>query len=104
MSGNQIIDIFKKLEYGQCPEADNHVRAWCKAHNDGKFGLFINNEWVYPEDRKYSTSYSPADKKPIADTMEGTDADINTAVDAAKTAHTTWSKLPVMNVRNIYIH
>jgi aldehyde dehydrogenase (NAD+) len=94
MSGNQIIDIFKKLEYGQCPEADNHVRAWCKAHNDGKFGLFINNEWVYPEDRKYSTSYSPADKKPIADTMEGTDADINTAVDAAKTAHTTWSKLP----------
>eukprot|EP00461_Guttulinopsis_vulgaris_P002704 UN02705 len=90
----KIIDIFKKLEYGPCPESDSAVKAWIKAHNDGKFGLFINNEWVYPEGRKFSPSYCPADKQKLAETMEGVDEDINTAVAAAKTAHTTWSKLP----------
>lgn len=94
MSKNQkIIDIFGKLEYGPCPESDTAVKAWIKAHNDGKFGLFINNEWVHPEGRKYATSYCPADKTPLAETMEGSDADIDTAVEAAKVAHATWSAM-----------
>jgi len=86
-------DIFAKLEYGPCPESSSSVKAWVDAHNDGKFGLFINNEWVYPEGRKTLPSICPADKKKIAETTDGTEEDVNNAVQAAKDAFPAWSAL-----------
>jgi len=89
-----VKEVFQKLVYGPCPESDSGVRAWVAAHNNGHFGLFINNKWEYPEGRTYLDSISPADKKKIAATINGTAEDINTAVAAAKAAAVSWSALP----------
>ncbi len=86
-------DQLDTLTYGPCPESDSGVKAWIEAH-DGKFGHFINNKWEHPEGRKYLESVSPADKKKLALTIDGNDADVETAVKAAKTAFASWSTLP----------
>lgn len=86
-------DLVDKLEYGPCPESDSGIKQWIAAHEGGKFGLFINNKWVYPEGRKYLDSIAPADKTKIASTLDATDEDVNTAVAAAKAAFPSWSAL-----------
>jgi aldehyde dehydrogenase (NAD+) len=57
-----------------------------------KFKLFIDNEWVEPEDGKYFTSYCPATGEPLAELASASANDVNKAVQAAKRAFPEWSK------------
>lgn len=68
-----------------------------------QFGHFINNKWVHPEDRKTYTTKNPATGAALATTLQGTQDDVNSAVEAASEAYTKWSKLsPHARARHLY--
>lgn len=86
--------LLEKLEYGPAPEADAAANAWIQQHR-GKFGLFINNQFVHPEGRDYSETKNPARDTVLAQIIEGHPVDdVNLAVAAAKAAFPAWSGLP----------
>merc|ERR1719244_2406274 len=71
--------------------------------HDRKFGLFINNQWVHPEERKFYETKSPGSGEFLAKTTQGTAEDVDTAVAAAKEAHKSWSKLSgVQRSKHLY--
>ncbi len=57
--------------------------------------LLINNRWVEPSEGKYFETLNPATGKPIAKVAEGTAADIDKAVKAARAAleNPAWKKM-----------
>jgi len=56
----------------------------------------INNRWVEPAEGKYFETLNPATGKPIAKVAQGSAADIDRAVKAARAAleHASWKKMP----------
>ncbi len=87
---NKIAEIFTSLDYGPAPESPDVALAWIAAH-DGKFGHFINGAWTKPG--KTFASDNPATGKKLADITDGTAADVDAAVKAARTAFPKWSAL-----------
>jgi len=87
-----VAEIFTSMEYGPAPESPKVAEAWLDQH-DRKFGLFINNEWVHPEGRKFYETKSPGSGQFLAKTTQGTAEDVDAAVRAASEAHKSWSKL-----------
>ncbi|KAK7074451.1 hypothetical protein SK128_023965, partial [Halocaridina rubra] len=67
-------------------------QAWLEDHKR-KFGHFIGNVWVHPEDRKTFETKDPCKGTVLASTIQGTTEDVNQAVGAAKTAYKSWSTL-----------
>ncbi|KNC56340.1 aldehyde dehydrogenase [Thecamonas trahens ATCC 50062] len=97
-----VKDIFENLTYGPAPESDAAFREWVDEH-EGKFGLFINNEWVHPAGAKYRPSVCPATGEELCVTCDGTDADVDVAVSAARTAFESWSALePHVRAKHLY--
>jgi len=97
-----VSEIFNSMEYGPAPESDKVAAAWLDDH-DRKFGLFINNEWVHPEGRKFYETKSPGSAEFLAKTTQGTAEDVDTAVAAAKEAHKSWSALSgVERAKHLY--
>ena len=64
--------------------------AWLAAHG-GKFGHFINGKWTKPG--KTFASDNPATNKKLADITDGTAADVDKAVKAARAAFPAWAAL-----------
>jgi aldehyde dehydrogenase (NAD+) len=60
-----------------------------------KFKLFINNEWVEPEGKKYFQSFNPSKNEPIAELPLASKSDVDKAVKAAKKAFDSgvWSDI-----------
>jgi aldehyde dehydrogenase (NAD+) len=58
--------------------------------------LLINNRWVEPAEGKYFETLNPATGKAIAKVAQGSAADIDRAVKAARAAleHASWKKMP----------
>ncbi len=86
-----VADIFESMAYGPAPEADAPVRDWLERHQLGTFGHFINGEFT-----KYGKTFSvnnPATGQPLAKVTQGTDADIDAAVVAARAALPKWQQL-----------
>ncbi len=86
-----IATIFETLDYGPAPEADSEARAWLKSH-DGAFGHFINGKWVKGAGNRFET-YDPSTGKPLASIAEGSAADVDAAVKAARAAQKKWAAL-----------
>lgn len=59
-----------------------------------RYTLFINGKWTAPRTKKFFTSLSPRDGKPLADIALAGAADVNAAYQAATSAFPEWSKLP----------
>ncbi len=87
---NKIAEIFATLDYGPAPEGAEQANAWLDAH-DRKFGHFINGAWTKPG--KTFASDNPATGKKLADITDGTAADVDKAVKAARAAFKSWSAL-----------
>ena len=87
---NKIAEIFTSLDYGPAPESADVALAWLAAH-DNKFGHFINGAWTKPG--KTFASENPANGKKLADVTDGTAADVDAAVKAARAAFPKWSAL-----------
>ncbi|MHA6298676.1 aldehyde dehydrogenase family protein [Devosia sp. CAU 1758] len=87
---NKIAQIFDSLEYGPAPETPDQANAWLDSHGR-KFGHFINGKWTKPG--KTFASDNPASGDKLADITDGSAADVDAAVKAARTAFKTWGAL-----------
>ncbi|XP_041033684.1 aldehyde dehydrogenase family 16 member A1 isoform X1 [Carcharodon carcharias] len=97
-----VSDIFRTMSYGPVPETPKNAQAWLDYHKRC-FGHFIGGKWVKPENRKFSASKNPANGESLATTIEGEEADVELAVNAAKKAFESWSKLPChVRARHLY--
>lgn len=87
---NKIADIFTSLDYGPAPESPDIALAWLASH-DNRFGHFIDGKWTKPG--KTFASENPANGKVLAQVTDGTPADVDAAVKAARAAFKPWAAL-----------
>ena len=85
-----VAEFFESMDYGSAPESDSEARAWLANHKSS-FGHFINGAFVSAE-KQFETK-EPATGKFLAHVAEGTAADVDTAVAAARAAFPKWTKL-----------
>ena len=86
-----VADIFETMAYGPAPEGDAPVREWIERHNLGTFGHYIGGAFT-----KHGTTFAvnnPATGQLLAKITQGTDADVDAAVQAARTALPQWQAL-----------
>jgi aldehyde dehydrogenase (NAD+) len=77
----------KDWTYAPAPESRDIVRI------RERYGHFVGGEWLEPTET-YQT-ISPASEEPLAEIAQGTEADVDRAVTAARTAFADgWSSLP----------
>ncbi|MDV3251923.1 aldehyde dehydrogenase family protein [Devosia sp. BK] len=87
---NKIAQIFETLEYGPAPETADQANAWLDSKNR-TFGHFIDGAWTARG--KTFASTNPATGEKLADITDGTSADVDSAVAAARAAFPLWSGL-----------
>ncbi|MGY4314894.1 aldehyde dehydrogenase family protein [Bradyrhizobium sp. JR3.5] len=87
-----VASYFETMEYGPAPEADGEARAWLARHG-ATFGHFIAGKFTAPHAGKHLTTSEPATGKALARIAQGDAADVEAAVNAARTAQVAWAKL-----------
>ena len=87
-----VASYFETMEYGPAPEADGEARAWLARHG-ATFGHFIAGKFTAPHAGKHLTTSEPATGKALARIAQGDAADVEAAVNAARTAQIAWAKL-----------
>ncbi len=87
-----VANYFETMEYGPAPEADGEARAWLARHG-ATFGHFIAGKFTAPHAGKHLTTIEPATGKALARIAQGAAADVEAAVNAARTAQVAWAKL-----------
>jgi aldehyde dehydrogenase (NAD+) len=89
---NKIADILGTMEYGPAPEASDHVRDWLKSHERG-FHHYIDGKFVAPAEGGFFDVANPADGALLGRVAQGSAADVDQAVAAARAAFKSWSAL-----------
>ena len=75
-------------DYAPSPESTSHIQL------KEKYDLYINGKWEKPTSGKYFESINPANEKILAQIAHANQADVDKAVQAARSAYeTVWSKL-----------
>jgi aldehyde dehydrogenase (NAD+) len=85
-----ITEILDTMDYGTAPEGNGHVLDWLKAHSQG-FGHFISGG--FSKGAMHFDVVNPANGQKLARVAQGSAADIDAAVKAARKAFGPWSKL-----------
>ncbi|UJQ93173.1 aldehyde dehydrogenase family protein [Mariluticola halotolerans] len=85
-----IAAIFETLDYGPAPEGAAPANLWLDAHGR-KFGQYIDGKFTKPG--KTFASENPANGDKLADITDGSKADVDKAVKAARAAFPGWSGL-----------
>ncbi|MBV9288328.1 MAG: aldehyde dehydrogenase family protein, partial [Hyphomicrobiales bacterium] len=85
-----IKDILRTMDYGPAPEGREHVMAWLDRHKEG-FGLFVDGRFSKPA--MLFDVMNPATGERIARVAQGSGADVDRAVSAARKALAKWSAL-----------
>lgn len=88
-----VKEVLETMDYGPAPEADNHVVAWLAEHENG-FRHFIGGAFVASTGETTFDVANPARGTRLAKVAEGTAADVDAAVKAARKAYPAWSALP----------
>ena len=86
-----ITDILKTMDYGPSPEDGTVVREWLARHEAG-FGHFIDG--AFTAGTETFEVANPATGVVIARVAQGTGADVEAAVAAARAAQPGWAALP----------
>jgi aldehyde dehydrogenase (NAD+) len=88
-SNEHTLNFETDWTYAPALESADHVRL------RDRYDLFIDGAWVAPVKGGFFKTVNPATEKPLAEVAEGTAADVDRAVRAARKAHSSvWSKLP----------
>ncbi len=85
-----VRDIFDSMAYGPAPESNAEVLAWIAGHQ-GRFGHWIDGAFTAPG-QGFDTK-NPATGKVLAHVTQGTGADLDLAVAAARRAQPKWARL-----------
>ena len=95
MSVATIADLYSSttMEFGPALESDAPARAWLSKHG-GSFRHYIGGEWVEPIDGKRFESVDPSTGLSLGKVAQGSAADIDAAVKAARAAYPAWAALP----------
>src|ERR1017187_1182142 len=80
------------MEYGPSPESDKPALAWLAQHG-ASFGHFVNGGWTTPAKGAQFEVINPATGKGIAKVSQGSAAEVDAAVKAARKALPAWQKL-----------
>jgi len=82
-----VSDVFHTMDYGTAPESAAEALAWI-VDQGGRFGHFIDGEITSPSD--VFESRNPATGDVLAHVTQGTQADVDAAVKAARRAQPKW--------------
>ncbi|MBI2718282.1 MAG: aldehyde dehydrogenase family protein [Rhizobiales bacterium] len=85
-----VAEYFDTMNYGPAPESDAEARAWLSTHK-ASFGHYINGR-VVAASAQFETR-EPATGKALAKVAQGSAADVEVAVGAARKAQSAWAKL-----------
>ena len=85
-----VRDIFESMSYGPAPESSSEALAWLAGHK-GRFGLWIDGAFKSPG-TTFATR-NPATGDILAEVTQGSSADVETAVAAARKAQPKWARL-----------
>ena len=83
---------FLSLEYGPAPEDPKEVLTWLDRHQR-RFGHFIGGAWQAPAEGAYFETKDPSTGEKLADVAQGSAADVDAAVKAARVALPKWQAL-----------
>ncbi len=86
-----IIEKFNSMDYGPAPEDATEVTRWLDAHHR-TFGHYINGAFTTPGSQTFAT-HNPATSEHLATIANGTTADVDAAVAAARAALPAWQAL-----------
>jgi aldehyde dehydrogenase (NAD+) len=89
-STTHVPALLDRLEYGPAPEDSAEVRAWIDRR--GPFGHFIGGQWTEPGGELFEVD-DPATGARLTRATQGSDADVDAAVRAARAAFPGWSGL-----------
>ncbi len=87
-----VSDILDSMDYGPAPEQNSHVKDWLSRHANG-FGHFIDGAFATPPETSWIDVTNPANGETLAKVPQGSAADVDAAVKAARKAFPAWSKL-----------
>jgi aldehyde dehydrogenase (NAD+) len=87
-----IAEKFLTMEYGPAPEDPKDALLWLDRHQR-RFGHFLNGAWREPVEKHYFDTNDPATGEKIAEIAQGSAADIDAAVQAARNALSGWQTL-----------
>src|SRR5947208_1637281 len=97
-----IVEKFMTMEYGPAPEDPREALAWLDRH-DRRFGHFINGTWQAPVAGAYFDTADPSTGEKLATVAQGSVADVDSAVKAARAALPAWQALtPHARARYLY--
>src|ERR1700737_21688 len=87
-----IAEKFVAMEYGPAPEDSKDALAWLD-HHKRRFGHFMQGAWVGPSTGEYFDTADPSTGEKLASVAQGSAADIDAAVKAARAALPGWQTL-----------
>jgi aldehyde dehydrogenase (NAD+) len=97
-----IAEKFVSMEYGPAPEDSKEASAWLDRHGR-RLTHFINGEWRSPAAGEYFDTVDPSKGEKLASVAQGSAADIDAAVKAARAASAGWRALtPHARARYLY--
>src|SRR5437868_12965536 len=97
-----IAEKFVTMEYGPAPEESKEALSWLDRHSR-RFGHFINGTWVQPSAGQFFDTNDPSTGENLASVSQGSAADIDAAVKAARAAFPKWQSLsPHARARFLY--
>jgi aldehyde dehydrogenase (NAD+) len=97
-----IAEKFVAMDYGPAPEDAKEALAWLD-QNGRRFGHFINGAWAAPSGGTYFDTADPSTGEKLATVAQGSVADVDAAVKAARAALSVWQALtPHVRARYLY--
>src|SRR5579884_1649907 len=87
-----VAEKYLTLEYGPAPEDSKEALAWLDRH-ERRFGHFINGGFTAPRPAEYFDTTDPSTGEKLASVAQGSAADVDAAVAAARQAFEPWQKL-----------
>src|SRR6267378_2105245 len=97
-----IVEKFMTMEYGPAPEDPREALAWLDGHGR-HFGHFIHGAWQAPVAGSYFETTDPSTGEKLATVAQGSAADVDSAVKAARAALPAWQSFtPHVRARYLY--
>src|SRR5712672_3539144 len=97
-----VAEKFLSMEYGPAPEDPREALVWLDQHGR-KLGHFIGGSFRPPAEGVYFDTMDPSTGEPLASVAQGSEADIDAAVKAARGAQPAWQALtPHARARYLY--
>ena len=87
-----VREIFDAMTYGPAPEGDSPARLWLAARAH-RFGHYIGGQFVNPLAGEYLAVHDPSSGAELAQVAQGSSADVDAAVAAARAALPAWQAL-----------